>query len=135
MVRVLASIIIVLHGLVHIWFLLLTRGFVPPSASRGGQPALGWSGRSWLFTDLVGDSATRALASVILLLATAGFSIGGIAFLTHQQWSRPLLITSATVSAVFFLLFWDGSLQFAIQKGLVGFLIDAAILAGLLLSR
>jgi hypothetical protein len=95
---------------------------------------MGWSGKSWLFTNLIGDTATRTLASILLLLATVGLSAGGIGFLAQQQWARPVLIASAAVSAIVLILFWDGSMIFVVQKGLIGLLIDVAIIAGPLLS-
>jgi hypothetical protein len=124
-VRFTVGIVILLHGLVHLWYFALSRGFVQ------FKPEMGWSGKSWLFTNLIGDGGTRALASVLFLLATAGLSAGGIGFLTHQEWHRPLLIISAGLSALVFILFWDGNTQLLIQKGLIGIAIDAAIIVGL----
>ena len=128
MVRLLVGVVIVLHGLVHIWYFVLARRLIQ------FKPEMGWFGKSWLFTNLIGDTATRTLASILLLLATAGLSAGGIGFLAQQQWARPVLIASAAVSAIVLLLFWDGSMQFVVQKGLIGLLIDVAIIAGPLLS-
>lgn len=127
MIRYLIGIIIVLHGLVHLWFVVLARGLVEY------KPEMGWSGRSWLFTGLIGDPATRILASILLLLVTVALSAGGIGFLIDQQWARPVLIVSALASAIVLILFWDGSPQLIVQKGLIGLLIDAAIVAGLLI--
>lgn len=129
MVRFLLGVVLVLHGLVHVWFFVLARGLVQ------FRSEMGWSGRSWLLTSLIGDAPTRTLASIVLLLATAGLSIGGIGFLGQQPWSRPLLIASAALSAAILIIFWDGSTQFVVEKGLMGVLIDAAIVAGLLLWR
>ena len=78
------------------------------------QPEMGWSGKSWLFTNLIGDSATRVLAGILLILVTAGLSAGGIGFLAQQQWARPVLIASAAASAVVPILFWDGSLHLVV---------------------
>jgi hypothetical protein len=127
MVRILAGIVIVLHGLVHLWYFALARGLVQ------FKTEMGWSGKSWLFTNFIGDAGTRNLASVVLLLPTVGLSVGGIGFLVEQPWARPVLIASAAVSALALILFWDRSMQLIVQKGLIGIVIDVAILAGLLL--
>ncbi|MBW7882136.1 MAG: hypothetical protein H3C34_05770 [Caldilineaceae bacterium] len=127
MIRYLIGIIIVLHGLVHLWYVVLARGLVEY------KPEMGWSGRSWLFTSLIGDPATRNLASILLLLVTVALALGGVGFFIDQQWTRPVLIVSALASAFVLILFWDGSPQLIVQKGLIGLLIDAAIIAGLLI--
>jgi hypothetical protein len=127
MVRFLVGVVIILHGLVHIWYFVLARGLVQ------FRPEMGWSGKSWLFTNLIGEPGTRTLASIVLVIAAAGLSVGGIGFLAQQQWARPVLIASALVSAIVLMLFWDGSLQLVVQKGLIGVIIDLAILVGLFL--
>ena len=126
MVRLLIGVFIILHGLVHIWYLTLSQRLVP------FQPEMGWTGRSWIFTDILGDSTTRAIASLLFLIATVGFVAGGVGFLLNQEWWRTVLIGSAVLSAAITLLFWDGSAELIVQKGLVGLLIDVAILLWLL---
>jgi hypothetical protein len=128
MVRFLAGLVILLHGLVHLWFAALARGLV------AFKPKMGWSGKSWLVTGMIGDSATRSIAAVMLVIVTAGLSVGGVAFAAHQSWSRPLLLISAGLSAATLLLFWDGSMQLIVQKGLIGLTLDLAIIIGLLLT-
>jgi hypothetical protein len=93
---------------------------------------MGWTGKSWLFSPLLGDATTRSLAAVLYVLATLGFVIGGIGVLVQQEWWRPLVIVSATFSTAIILLFWDGGLQMLVEKGLIGFLIDVALLVALL---
>ena len=126
MVRLLIGVFIILHGLVHIWYLTLSQRLVP------FQPEMGWTGRSWIFTDILGDSTTRAIASLLFLVATVGFVASGVGFLLNQEWWRTVLIGSAVLSAAITLLFWDGGAELIVQKGLVGLLIDVAILLWLL---
>ena len=127
MVRILLGVFVVLHGLVHMWYFTLSRGFVE------FQSEMGWSGQSWIFTNLVGDSATRWLASVMYVMATLALAVSGIAVIIRAVWSRPLLAASAILSSIIILLFWDGSLEMAAQKGLLGLLINAAIPVALIL--
>ena len=126
MSRFLFGIFIVLHGLVHLWYVTLSQRLVE------FQPEMGWTGKSWLFSPLLGDAATRSLATVLYGLATLGFVIGGIGIFAQQAWWRPLVIGSATFSAAIILLFWDGGLRMLVQKGLIGLLINIVLLVALL---
>jgi hypothetical protein len=122
MLRTLFGILIILHGLVHLWFVVLSQQLVD------FQPEMGWTGRSWLFTGLIGDAATRWLATIIYSLATLAFLVSGIGLFTRGNGWRPVLIGAALLSAVAILLFWDGVTALLVQRGLIGFLLDLAIL-------
>jgi hypothetical protein len=124
--RLLIGIFITLHGLVHLWYFTLSQRLVP------FQPEMGWTGRSWLLTGILGEDAARTVASALFVLATVGIVAGGVGYLANQEWWRTLLIVSAALSAATILLFWDGSAQYIVQKGLLGFLIDVGILLWLL---
>jgi len=126
MLRVLFGVFILSHGLVHLWYVTLSQRLVQ------FQPEMGWTGESWLFSPLLGDAATRLLATVLYSLAALGFVAGGIGVFAQQAWWRPVVIGSAAFSAAIILLFWDGSLQMIVEKGLLGFLINAALLIALL---
>jgi hypothetical protein len=127
MLYFLLGVFIVLHGLVHLWFVTLSQRLV------AFQPEMGWSGRSWVFTNLLGDGATRLLASALYLLMTLAFVVGGVGIFIRADWWRPLLIASAICSSAIIVLFWDGSLQLLVTKGLLGLLINVGILLALLL--
>lgn len=127
MLRLLFGIFIVLHGLVHLWYVTLSQRWVE------FQPEMGWTGESWLFYPLLGDGATRWLATVLYGMAALGFVAGGIGIFSQQTWWRPVVIGSAALSAAIILLFWDGGWQRIVEKGLIGFLINVSILVALLL--
>ena len=129
MIKVLTGIFIVLHGLVHLWYLTLSQGWVEFQAD------MGWTGKSWLFTNLLGDQTTRTLASVAYTLAAIGFVAGGTGIFLQQEWLRPVLIGSAVFSSVIIVLLWDGSGQMLVQKGLLGLLINLAVLIAMLVFR
>jgi hypothetical protein len=120
------GIFFILHGLVHMWYFALARRIVP------FKEEMGWSGKSWLFTRLVGDQAARLVESLLLGIVTLMFVVGGIAFLAGAGWGRIGVVASAAVSFLVLGLSWDGSAKLIVQKGLIGVSIDAAILAGLL---
>jgi hypothetical protein len=129
MLRILFGVFIILHGLVHLWPFVLSRGLVEY------KPEMGWTGESWLLTGLVGDSATRLLASIVYVLAAIAFVASGVSLFTRAQWWRPIMLASAVFSAVVILTFWDGRAGLLVEKGLVGFLIDLAIVFLLLVLK
>jgi hypothetical protein len=126
MLAFLYGIFVLLHGLVHLWYVVLSQRWVE------FQAEMGWTGESWLFSPLLGDGATRGLATVLYSLAALGFVIGGLGVLARQDWWRPVVLGSAAFSAAVVLLFWDGGLQRIVEKGLLGFLINVALLVALL---
>jgi hypothetical protein len=122
LVRVLAGLFVIAHGLVHLWFVVLSREWVP------FEPEMGWTGESWLLTGVLGDAATRSLASVLYALVALVFVIGGIGILVGGLWARPILIGVASLSAAMIVIFWDGQPGMIVEKGLLGFLISVGVL-------
>ena len=129
MLRSLFAIVVVLHGLVHFWLIALARRWVEY------KPEMGWEGRSWLLTPILGDAGARWVATVVFGLVAAGFVVGGIGVFTQGEWWRPVMFASAVISAGMLLAFWDGGAHLIVQKGLLGFLIDVAIIVSLLAIR
>lgn len=129
MFRFFIGLFIVLHGLVHLWYFTLSQRLVE------FQAEMGWTGRSWILTNLIGDAATRSLASVLYVLATLGLVAGGTGILMQQDWWRPVLVGSAIFSSAVIILFWDGGTEMSVQKGIIGFLINLVILVTLLVLR
>jgi len=129
MLRFIIGVFIVLHGLVHLlysgqsWRLFEL------------QPGMVWPEGSWAFSKLLGDEATRLLASISYVLAAIGFVAGGTGILMRQAWWRPVVVGSAAFSAVIIFLFWDAEMQMLADKGLIGLLINIAILVALLILR
>ena len=126
-VRWALGIFIVLHGLVHLWYLTLSQGLVE------FQAEMGWTGSSWLLSAFLGDPALRWLATALYTVATLGFLAGGLGLVAQQDWWELITIAAAAISAVTIVLFWDGGTQMLVQKGLIGFLIDITILTVLVL--
>ena len=126
---IISGIFFLLHGLVHLLY------FGQSIRLFELQPGMVWPDNSWVFGGLFGNEATRVLASGACILAAIGFVAGGIAIFATQAWWRPVVLGSAAFSALIFILLWDGQLQALANKGLIGILINLAILVALLVFR
>ena len=129
MLRFIFGVFIVLHGLIHLFYFGQSRRLFEL------QPGMVWPDGSWAFSKLLGNEATRLLASISCVLAAIGFVAGGIGLLVEQAWWRPVVVGSAAFSTVIFILFWDGEPQKLAEKGGIGILINIAILVALLILR
>ncbi len=129
MLRILSGIFLMLHAVVHLLYLGQS------ARTFELQPGMAWPDGAWLFFRLLGNEPTRVLASVCLSLAALGFVSGGAGLFFMQAWWRPVVVGAAALSAVTFLLLWDGALQDLPGKGAVGVLISLAILVAVLIFR
>lgn len=128
MLRIPIAIFIVLHGLVHLLYYGQSRRMFEL------QPGMLWPDGSWAFTRLLGEGATRSLAGAACLLAALGLILGGVGVLLRQGWARPLVIGAAALSAVMYILLWDGTLRRLHDQGAIGVLISLAIAAAVVLA-
>lgn len=129
MLNIALGIFIVLHGLVHLWYVTLSARLVE------FQPQMGWTGASWLLPGTLEASVGRPLAAVLFAAATTAFAVSGASILAGADWTRPLLLAAAVVSSIALLMFWDGGSSMLVEKGVLGLIINAAIIAALLLWR
>ncbi|NJC96787.1 MAG: hypothetical protein C3F07_07950 [Anaerolineales bacterium] len=120
--RTLIGVFLLLHGLVHMWYVTLSQGWVEYQAD------MGWTGKSWLLTNLLGDGATHTLATVFYSLSTLIFLVASAGLIAIQTWNRPWLLAASIVSSVTILVLWDGHFDLLVQKGLLGLLINVGIL-------
>jgi len=129
MIKVIAGVFLVLHGLVHLLY------FGQSARLFELQSGMIWPDGSWAFSKLLGDKGTRTLASIFCILAAAGFVIGGAGIFFGQPWWWTVVVASAAFSAVLYILFWNGRLQHLDNQGGVGLLIDVVILVAVLVFR
>lgn len=122
---ILVAVFLGLHGLVHAWYVAVSRGLVDTED-------VGWSGTSWLLTGVVDPDTLLDAASVLYVLAAAGFVAGGAGYLAAVGPWRPLLLAAAALSAGTILVMWGGGWRRPVEKGAVGILIDLAVAAWLL---
>ena len=127
--RIVASVFLVLHGLVHLLYFAQSARFFEL------KPGMIWPAGSWALSRILGDNGTRALASALCVLVAAGFIVGAAGLLSSQAWWRAPVVASAVLSAVMFLLCWNGQLQNIDGQGAVGLVLDAIILITILLFR
>ena len=132
MFRLLFGMFIVLHGLVHLWYVVLSQGLVKIKA---GMPEVGWTGKSWLFTGPLGDTTTHLLAGILFSLAAIALVVSGVGIFARADWWSKILMGSALFSSVIIIMLWDGSMRLIMEKGLIGFLISLMIFLGLLLFK
>jgi hypothetical protein len=99
MFRFLIGLFVILHGLVHLWFFTLSQGLVE------FKPEMGWTGRSWILSNFLGDSTTRFIASTLFVLAAIAFVISGVGIFARAEWWWPMLVGSTIFScSIIFLL-------------------------------
>jgi hypothetical protein len=127
--RFIFSVLIVLHGLVHLLY------FGQSARYFELKPAMVWPDGSWVFSRLLGDAAVRNLASITLILAAIGLVVGSIGILWNQAWWRPVVVGTATFSSVVYIIFWNGRMQNLDSQGAIGILINLAILLAVLIFR
>lgn len=125
--NIIAGIFLILHGLVHLLY------FGQSARLFELQAGMTWPDDSWIFTRLFGNRATRVLTSAACVLAAIGFVSGSVGLFTAQAWWQPVVVGSAIFSAVIFVLLWDGRLRALANKGLIGIIINLAILVALLI--
>jgi hypothetical protein len=129
MLRLIAGLFIVLHGLVHLLYLGQSMRLFEL------QPGMVWPVGSWAFSRLIGERATRSVASLCCVLAAIGFVAGGAAILLGQPWWRPAVVGTAVFSTVLCVLVWDGKFRQLSNQGLIAVLINVAILVAVLVLQ
>ncbi len=126
MLKYFFGITIMIHGLIHLWYFLLSQRLVEFKAE------MGWSGRSWLLTNFLGDPTTRLLASLFLLVSMFLFVVSGLGMIINKEWSQSLVLFSAILSSVVLLVFWDGNTVQIVEKGLIGLVFNIVIIIAIL---
>lgn len=116
------GIVLILHGIVHVWYVVVSQGWVEY------EEAMGWNGRSWLLSGVLGEGVLLDIASVLYVVVAVGFVVGGMGYLLSRSWWIPVLIGSAILSTIVIVAMWDGRPTQLVEKGAVGVLINAGVL-------
>jgi len=120
--RFVFGIFFVLHSLVHLLY------FGQSARYFELKPGMVWPDGSWVFSRLLGNEATRNLASISLILVAIGLIVGGVGIFMGQAWWRPVIISATVFSTIHYIFLWNGRMQDLDSQGLVGLLINVAIL-------
>jgi hypothetical protein len=129
MFRFLISLFVVLHGLVHLWYVALSRQWVP------FKPEMGWTSHSWLLSTLLNQPATQWAATAGYGLMALLFTVAGVGFFVNAGWARPLLIGVSALSTLLILLFWNGGPELWMEKGLLGVVVNVGLVVALLVAK
>jgi len=116
------SLILLLHGIVHLLYFGQSLRYFEL------QPGMVWPDGSWFFTKFLSVSSNRSLAGMACIIAAAGFLSGGTGLLFNQVWWQALILGSAGLSILIFILFWDGKWQKLADKGGIGLLINFVLI-------
>jgi hypothetical protein len=101
MLRTIISLALIVHGIGH-WMGIMTAAGIAKTDT--------WHSRSWLLTDLLGDTPARMIALTIWVITFVGFILAGAGALgwsvTEGQW-RTITVVCAVVSLIGLALFWN----------------------------
>ncbi|MCF8236190.1 MAG: hypothetical protein K9G67_14450 [Bacteroidales bacterium] len=127
--RFIITMFILLHGWVHVWYLLLAGNIVKYT------PDMGWSGQSWLLTGWLGESFPRQVAVFLYLIAAVLFTATGIGYNLGKSWFINMMLISTVFSSLLIIAFFDGKFELLVQKGLVGLIINIILLMWVVVAK
>lgn len=126
MIQTLIALVLILHGLVH-W---LYAGHSCRLFEL--QTGMTWPEDSWLLSSLLSTPSMRWIGAISCAFAGLLFVAGGVGLLFDASWFRNAAITAALFSMVLYTILWNGQRAHLDDQGLVGMLINVAIILGLL---
>ena len=129
MLKNILSIVVILHGMVHAWYILLLTKAVKY------VPEMGWTGESWLIPGLPDNPTLRNVAVLLYSLAGGLFVISGIGLMTNVTWTRSFLVASAILSSILLVIFFDAHWEMFVQKGFVCLIINVVIIIAIILTK
>jgi len=124
------AIFVLGHGIAHMVYTSLAMGWLPELENQST-----WSGASWLLTGTLGLSTTRILGAIFFTAITALFAVTAGALAFKQPWATTWLLWVSIASSVGLILFWDGSLEDLVSKGMIGLAINIGLLIALLVFK
>jgi hypothetical protein len=128
MIRVIAGLLPILYGIVHLLY------FGHARRDFDAQPKLGWPDDSWAFSWLKPGMA-RTIAAMLCATVAVAFVGAGVGILGKLWWWRSMTIVAAGASIGVFVLFWDGKTDRIWLDGLAVVLADIALLVAAVAFR
>lgn len=120
------GLVLVAHGWVHFIYVASNQGWFGPGEEWG------WNGHSWLLSGVLEEESIRNLTSVFFGLVALGFVIGAIGYVFTQGWWEVVLVGTALLSTLLYVVMWDGQFTSLPEKGALGVLINVAVLVWVL---
>jgi hypothetical protein len=114
-------VFILLHGLVHVWYFLLSSQLVTHKSD------MGWNAQSKLLFSW-SEKERRLVASMLYLYVTILFILAVVGYWVQSLWWSDTLMMACISSSVVILLFFDGTFKKLVQKGLIGLILNIVIL-------
>jgi hypothetical protein len=123
MVRILIALVLLGHGIGH------SMGIMQVLRVATVNPA--WNGDSWLLTNTVGSTATRAFGITVWIAAMIGFVIaaGIVMGWLPQAWWLPVALGSSVVSLAGLAVF---PMAFPLFSTIGAFLVNVAVIAAVM---
>lgn len=125
--RLIVGVFLVLHGLVHLWYVVLSHGWIEV------EDEMGWNGHSWLLSPMFSEGTILAAASVLYVGVTVGFVLGGVGVALGTDWWPPVVVGAAVLSTAVLVAMWDGRLELLVEKGAAGVAINLLLVAAVVL--
>ena len=109
LLRIIIAGVLAFHGIGHAMGVISALKLIKVDRSEGSV-FKNWTPDSWLLTDLLGDSASRAVCTILYLAALIGFLGAALSLmewgLPHDWW-RTLAMVSAGISLLGLVLYWN----------------------------
>lgn len=125
--RLVIGLVLLLHGVGHALGVLSLAPFDRPE----------WNMRSWLLTDTLGETVSRALGVVLWSLGGVLFIVAALALLKivfPEEWWRTLAVAGAIVSLATVALYWN-ALPFLVPNKVGAIAVDVAVIVGVLIAH
>ena len=116
--RLIISSFLVAHGLVHLWFVVLSRNMIP------FHKDMGWNAESWLLSKFASAHWQENIASLLFAISALLFVAAAVGFYFQLSSWRTMLWIASFFSSLTIFLFWDGEPRMLIEKGIIGLLIN-----------
>ena len=129
MIRYVAGVFLILHGLVHLLY------FGQSQRIFELQSGMVWPDGSWVFGSFLGETSIRSIASIVLVIAALGLIAGGLAIVLGQHWWQIITVGATAVSSLLYLAMWNGRFEHLDNQGAIGILINVAILVAVWVFR
>jgi len=108
--RIIIAFVLFVHGAGHSMGVL---------AAVGLSSIDTWNPRSWLLTNILGDTLSRIICIILFAAALVGFVAAALGLMgwvvPHDLW-RTLALVSAVVSLIAIILFWNAFVAFFPNK-------------------